>query len=345
MTDPQSIDWHDLGEPQGKGWTDTTRRYDRLPERAHGLVPEIVWDLSRNSNGLFSRFRTDATTINARWTLGLEQLAMPHMPATSVSGVDLYAEDESGCLRWVGVGQPETFPHVEVELATGLDAGERVYTVYFPLFNNLEQIEIGLPLGSSFELIPADDVKPIVYYGTSIIHGASAFRPGMALTSILSRRLDRTVMNLGFSGNAKMELELAQLIGEIDAALYVIDCLPNMDATQIEERALPFLNALREARPTTPILLIEDRTFTNAWIMADRRERHATSRAALSAAFDARIATGDTNLHYLQGDGLLGGDDDATVDSSHPTDLGFVRMADILTPILQHLLAPEPAMA
>ncbi|MGI8484048.1 MAG: SGNH/GDSL hydrolase family protein [Thermomicrobiales bacterium] len=338
MTDLPSIDWHDLGEPQGKGWTNTVRRYDRLPERAHGLVPEIVWDLSRNSNGLFNRFRTNATTIRARWTLGLEQLAMPHMPATSVSGVDLYAEDETGHSRWVGVGQPETFPHVDVELATGLDAGERIYTIYLPLFNNLERIEIGLPSGSSFEMLPADDVKPVVYYGTSIIHGASASRSGMALPSILSRRLGRTVMNLGFSGNAKMEVELAQLIGEIDAALYVIDCLPNMDSVQIEERALPFLNALREARPTTPILLIEDRTFTNAWIMADRRDRHATSRAALTAAFDARLALGDTNLHYLEGASLLGNDDDATVDSSHPTDLGFVRMADILTPIFTKLL-------
>ena len=338
MTDHQPIDWHDLGEPQGKGWTNTARRYDRLPERAQGLVPEIVWDLSRNSNGLFSRFRTNATTIRARWTLGLEQLAMPHMPATSVSGVDLYAEDETGRSRWVGVGQPETFPEVEVELATGLDAGERIYTIYFPLFNNLEQIEIGLPAGSSFELVPADDAKPIVYYGTSIIHGASASRSGMALPSILSRRLGRTVMNLGFSGNAKMEVELAHLIGEIDAALYVIDCLPNMDSVQIEKRALPFLNALREARPGTPILLIEDRTFTNAWIMADRRARHATSRAALTAAFDARIALGDTNLHYLEGASLLGNDDDATVDSSHPTDLGFARMADILTPIFTKLL-------
>jgi len=109
VTDLQPIDWHDLGEPQGKGWTNTIRRYDRLPERVHGLVPEIVWDLSRNSNGLFSRFCTDATTIKARWTLGLEQLAMPHMPATSVSGLDLYAEDETGRSRWVGIGQPETF--------------------------------------------------------------------------------------------------------------------------------------------------------------------------------------------------------------------------------------------
>ena len=342
MTEP-TLDWHDLGTPQGKGWSDqdTVRRYDRLPARAEGMVPEIVWDLSRNASGLFSRFRTDATAIAARWTLGLEQLAMTHMPATAVSGLDLYAEDENSRSRWVGVGHPETFPDVTYQLATDLDAGERIYTVYFPLFNNLERVEIGLPHGSSFELLPAREEAPIVYYGTSIIHGASASRPGMSLTAQLGRRLDRTFINLGFSGNGKMEIELAQLIAEIDAAVYVIDCLPNMDAALLRERALPFLQALRAARSETPILLVEDRTFTNAWIMAGRRDHHAASRAEICRAYEAMIAAGDTNIHYLEGAGLLGTDDDATVDSSHPTDLGFARMADTLAPILQHLLTGQ----
>jgi hypothetical protein len=338
ITDQQTFEWHDLGEPQGKGWSDTARRYDRLPERAHGLVPEVVWELSRNSNGLFSRFRTDATSISARWTLGLAELAMTHMPATSVSGLDLYAEDESGRVRWVAVGHPATFPDVDVELVNGLDAGEHVFTVYFPLFNNLERAEIGLPPGLSFELLPAQTAEPIVYYGTSIIHGASASRAGMSLPPILSRRLGRTVINYGFSGNARMEVELARFMAEIDAAAYVIDCLPNMDADLVRERGLPFMETLRAARPDTPVLLVEDRTLANAWIIAAERDNHAARRAELRSVFDTLIARGDRHLHYLEGVTLLGMDDDATVDRSHPTDLGFARMADIITPILASLV-------
>jgi hypothetical protein len=334
MTD---FTWYALGDPEARGFDDVERRYDRLPARARGRVPDVVWDLSRSSSSLFNRFRTNATTIHARWTVAGETLAMAHMPATSVSGLDLYGKDTQGIWRWVGVGQPAVSPGTnEWPIAEGLDGIERDYTLYYPLFNQLESVEIGLPEGASFERLPPDTRQPIVYYGTSIIHGASASRNGMALPAQLGRRLDRRVIGLGFSGNGKMEVELAELIAEIDAAVYVIDCLPNMEADLIRERTTPFLDTLRGLRPHTPILMIEDRTLTNAWCIPDRRARHDASRREYRAAVDART---DPNLHYLEGEHLLGVDGEATVDSSHPTDLGFTRMADILEPILGKLLS------
>jgi hypothetical protein len=336
MTDQQSFEWHEPGEPEAKGWPDTERRYDRLPSRAHGLVPDVVWDLSRNSSGMFSRFRTNATTIAARWTVGSDRLAMTHMPATSVSGLDLYGEDATGKLRWVGVAQPGEQCESEAVIVEGLDGASRNYTVWFPLFNDLDKVEIGVNPGASFELCPPDTAtKPVLYYGTSIIHGACASRSGMCLPPILTRRLGRTVINLGFSGNGKMEVELAHLIGEIDAAAYVLDCLPNMEADLIRERALPFIQALREARPETPIVLVEDRTYTNAWAIPAKQERHVQSRKAYREAFEAQKQSGDRHLVYVEGGQLLGDDDEGTVDSSHPTDLGFMRMADVLEPVLR----------
>lgn len=341
MTDAAlpTLDWHDLGTPHGKGFTDTLRPYDRLPARAEAMVPEAVWDLSRMASGLFTRFRTDATTIAVRTTLGLPDLGMTHMPPTAVSGVDLYADTPDGVSRWVAVSHPATFPVVEALLLDGIDAGERDYTLWFPLFNRVESAEIGLTPGASFTLLPEDETPPVVYYGTSIIHGASASRPGMTVTAQLSRRLGRRVLGLGFSGNGKMEVELAELIAEIPAAVYVIDCLPNMDADLVEERALPFLEALRAKRPETPIVLVEDRTLENAWVYAVEREKHAARRGALRAAFETLRERGDTRIALVPADGLLGTDGDATVDRSHPTDLGFHRQADVLEPVLREILS------
>lgn len=344
MTDSVLPDliWHDLGTPHGRGFTDTTRTYDRLPARAEAMVPELVWDLSRMSSGLFTRVRTNATTIAIRYTLGLPELGMTHMPPTSVSGIDLYADDAEGRSRWVAVSHPASFPTVEAVLLTDGDApangGERNYTLWFPLFNRVEQAEIGLNPGASFTLLPEDETPPIAYYGTSIIHGASASRPGMTLSAQLSRRLGRRVLGLGFSGNGKMEVALAQLIAEIPAAIYVIDCLPNMDADMVTERALPFLETLRAARPDTPIVLVEDRTLEDAWLKAEERAKHDARRAALHAAYDALIGRGETGITLVPHDGLLGTDGDGTVDRSHPTDLGFHRMADVLEPALRDIL-------
>ncbi|MEX2415243.1 MAG: SGNH/GDSL hydrolase family protein [Paenibacillaceae bacterium] len=49
---------------------------------------------------------------------------------------------------------------------------------------------------------------------------------------------------------------------------------------------------------------------------------------------------GDTHLHFLDGFKLLGEEDasECTVDGSHPTDLGFLRMSRSLEPIFRELL-------
>lgn len=332
--------WQGLGETEGQGWPTSAlkRTYDRLPAHAESMVPPLVWDLSRSSSGLFARFRTDATAIRARWRIGNDVLSRPHMPSTSVAGLDLYGMDPGGRPRWIGFGAPTGFPDSECDLVVDLDGVERDYLVYFPVFNELERLEIGVPPEASFKIIPTNPLPPVVYYGTSIIHGIAASRSGMTLPAILGRRLDRTVIGLGFSGNGKMEVELAQLIAEIDAAAYVIDCLPNMDSDLVSERTVPFIEALREHRPDVPVLLVEDRTFGNAWARPALAERHRLNREAYRAAYQ-QLSAGDPNLHYLAADQLLGDDDEGTVDGSHPTDLGFTRMADVIEPRLRALLS------
>jgi len=78
---------------EGRGWTDTAAPFDRLPARVKDLVPAQVWVLSHDSAGIVVRFVTDSRSIEVRWTLTDAQLAMPHMPATGVSGIDCYARD------------------------------------------------------------------------------------------------------------------------------------------------------------------------------------------------------------------------------------------------------------
>jgi lysophospholipase L1-like esterase len=159
----------------------------------------------------------------------------------------------------------------------------------------------------------------------------------MVHTAILGRRLNRPVINLGFSGNGKMEAEVAALVAELDAAVFVIDCLPNMVAAEVAERVKPLVHTLRGAHPTTPIVLAEDRTYGNAFLVESSRQRNETSRAALSKAFEDLKAEGVRDLHYLPGDDQLGDDNLGTVDGSHPTDLGFMRMADAFERVLEPL--------
>lgn len=333
------IIWHDVSTwgVEGQGWApeDLQSRYDRLPAKAEKVVRPPVWSLSRHSAGLSFRFNTDATKLMVRHTVGSTGIAMPHMPATGVSGIDLYALDE-GKWKWVEVSRPK-----EVETThtvSGLDPGMRTWMAYLPLYNSTVKVEIGVPKGAAFQPVAPRKEKPIVFYGTSITHGASASRPGMPHPAILGRRLDKPVINLGFSGNGKMEPEVGALLTEIDAAVYVIDCLPNMVEAEVSERAEALVRQIREARPDTPIILVEDRTYANTWIMKSKRERHAGSRAAFIRAFDSLVSSGVKKLFYVEGEPLLGDDTEGTTDGSHPNDLGFMRQADVLEPVLREAL-------
>jgi hypothetical protein len=163
----------------------------------------------------------------------------------------------------------------------------------------------------------------------------------MVHTAILGRRLNLPVINLGFSGNGKMEPEVAELLTELDAAVYVIDCLPNCNAAEVTERTAPLIAILRKARPLAPIVLVEDRTYADAFLVTVRRERNDASRKALKAEYEKLLAGGDKNLHYLPGEILLGDDGEDTVDGSHPTDLGFIRQADAMEKILVTAAGPK----
>jgi len=332
--------WYDVRDwgVEGRGWNDTEQYFDRLPAKAQGVVRKAVWGLSRHSAGMCARFETDAATIWARYKLRSKNLAMSHMPATGVSGLDLYAQDKQGQWRWLGVIRPSGGPAIKHQFASEIEPGYRAYTVYLPLYNGVESLEIGLPPDARFKPLPPR-AKPLVFYGTSITQGGCASRPGMVYTSILGRRLDRPVINLGFSGNGKMEPELGALMAEIDAAAYVIDCLPNMNAEMVAERTGPLVHQLRKARPKTPIVLVEDRTNTNAGWLPARRQHHADNRAALKKVFNRLVAADVEGLVYVGGEQLLGNDGEAAVDGSHPSDLGMMRMADALDRVLQPVLS------
>lgn len=333
--------WYDAARLtiEGKGWTDTDRFYDRLPARAKGLVPDPVWSLSRHSPGLCVRFVTDSPTISARWKVLKQELAMPHMPATGVSGLDLYVNDD-GVWRWIANGRPQG-QNSEAQLAGEIPEGSHEYLIYLPLYNGTESIEIGIDPAATIATAPERPLgkdKPILFYGTSITHGGCASRPGMAYPAILGRRLGYPAINLGFSGNGKMEPELGDLIAEVEVAAYVLDCLPNMTPELVAERIEPFVKALRSARPGIPIVLVENIVYQAAAFLPAYKNKYAEKNTALRAAHQRLLGEGIERLYFVPCDTLLGSDGEATVDGVHPTDLGFLRIADALAPVLQKAL-------
>ena len=172
---------------------------------------------------------------------------MPHMPATGVSGLDLYGEDR----RFFSLGAGHS-AHPTTRFRgdrQGLERTTRTYRMYLPLYNGVNTLKIGVPQGSEFEPLAPRPAKPLVFYGTSIMHGACASRPGMAIPALLGRMFDLPTINLGFSGNGKMDPEIGHMLAKLDPAVYCIDCLPNMNPELVRQRAVPLVRTLRRRGP------------------------------------------------------------------------------------------------
>ncbi len=323
--------WYDckLLTIEGRGWTNTASYYNRLPAKAKSTVPAAVWDLSQDSAGLCVRFTTDSTSIQVRWTLLKDKLAMTHMPATGVSGIDLYGRNEAGDWRFLGFGPPSGPTNTR---SFSCPAGSE-NMLYLPLYNGVQSVEIGISTNKTISTpkpSPRGHCKPVLFYGTSITQGGCASRPGLAATAIVSRALDVPVINLGFSGAGKMESEMADLLAELDPSVYVLDCLWNMTSGMVKERVEPFVYELRKAHPDTPILLVEDSHFKNI--------TPTGNGLLLRTIYEKLVNDGVKGLHFLSNEGMLGDDFEGTVDGCHPNDLGMMRQAAVFLKALPPLL-------
>lgn len=320
---------------EGQGWKEVKEPFDRLPAKAEGVVRKAVWDLSRHSAGIAVRFVTSSKTIHARWAVRNARLAMPHMPATGVSGLDLYVRTARGW-RWVANGRPEKQENEQV-LLRDWPGGQREYMLYLPLYNGVTKVEVGVPEGETVEAGPARGagVKPVVFYGSSILQGGCASRPGMAYPAIIGRRLDWPAINQGYSGNGKSEPEMSALFAEIDAAAFVYDSLPNLTAEEARERVEPFLRALRKARPEMPLVLVENAVYADFEYSEQRRALITEKNRVLRAAYEKLRKAGERRVYYVRAEKLYGHDGEATVDGTHATDVGFMRMADEVGRVLR----------
>jgi hypothetical protein len=317
---------------EGRGWTEGLKNvYDRLPAKAEGKVTKSVWGLSHHASGITVRFLSDAQTIYVHWTLTSAKLTIPHMPDMGVSGLDLYCREKKGSWGWRASGQPKAQSNSAAFPGTPGVLSE--YLLYLPLYNGISQLKLGVSAGSRLEAAPAragKDARPVVFYGTSITQGSSASRPGLSFTNIVGRRRGTPIVNLGFSGSGKMEPEMAELLAEIDARLYVLDCLWNMTDEMIKERAEPFVRILHAKRPNTPILLLED---SNVHCVCP------TSKGRIIRAVVEKLSSeGLTGLRFQDNRNMLGTDREGTVDGCHPNDIGMLRCADALAPVIDKFL-------
>ncbi|HEX8021096.1 SGNH/GDSL hydrolase family protein [Mucilaginibacter sp.] len=320
---------------EGQAWpTETAATYDRFPERAQKELNPNVWNLSHSSAGLYIKFKTDAPNLVIRYKVKGD-LAMSHMPATGVSGLDLYALDPNGkwCLAPGSFSFKDTITYrfSNIKVSAAFPGRSYEYRLFLPLYNSVSWLEIGVPTGNAFNFMPLSKEKPVLVYGTSIAQGGCASRPGLAWTSIVQRALDRPLVNLGFSGTGLLEKSVIDLMAEVDAKIYVLDCMPNLTSfsdQEIEKRLLASVQSLNEKHPQVPVLLVEHSGGDiDGLLDTGRNANYNRVNKVLDGTYSKLITAGAKNV-YLLTNKEIGLDINSTVDGLHPNDIGMEKYAN-----------------
>lgn len=316
--------------------------YQRIDSVEAKDMPEAVRKLAKQSAGIALLFETNSTIIRAKWKLPVE-VYLSNMTPVGHSGLDLYCLKD-GKWQYVSVAKPAKGTEQDQVIVQHMDSSLKQFMLYLPLYNGVSQLQLGVQKNSVINQPTKPGInraKRIVVYGSSVVQGASASRPGMAYPAILQRQTGYDFINLGFSGNAKMEQTLAAYIATVQADCYVLDCIPNPSPEQIKERSYPFIKYLHERQPSIPIVLVETIFRQNGWWDQQVGQTVRNQNAEIRKTYERLKQEGVKNIYYLESDKLIGPDHEATIDGIHLTDLGFTRMAEALLPLIKKALSEK----
>lgn len=312
--------------------------YCRLPVSFLPECNEGVQELAYHLAGACVRFSTDADQMAVRWSLR-NTSNMPHFAASGQSGMQLFEETDAGNRNVHNLIPAMNSGHgcqQEQFVSFPLPGTMRSYALYLPLYNGLQEFLLGFPADARIaEGRKLRVEKPIVFYGSSITQGGCSSKAGSCYTTLLARRLDAAQINLGFSGSGRGEASMAQYISQLPMSVFVMDYDYNAPTlAHLEATHEPFFKTIRKAQPELPIILISRPNYEL------KPEESRLRYNIILRTYQNAIIAGDKNVWLIDGKTLFGDTDRdlCTVDGIHPNDLGFLRMADAIEPLIKRIL-------
>lgn len=316
-------------------------RFWRLPEDVIDTVSPEVSLIARRSSGGRVRFQTDSRTVTLRMRLKTLEVA-PCMALCAAAGADVFLGRGMES-RFVAYVAPETYENKCAETTFEKSNVMEQVTINLPRNEQLAGLEVGVEEDAQvLAPLPYTYETPVLFYGSSITEGGAAARPGTAYTSRVCRWLDTDYINLGFARAAKGEEAMARFIAGQRMSVFVFDYDYNAPSPEaLAETHGPFFRIVRDFQPDLPVVMLSRPNFYKNAEDASRR------REVILGTYNGALAQGDKNVYFIDGETLLAGVEpqNCTVDGIHPTDDGFMRMANRVYPLLKGLLSGQDTTA
>ena len=312
---------------------DNRKTFARLPSEVISRVSSLEFLGKRPPGGRIG-FRTDSKTLTVR--LAFETLGVDiGMSIYACQSAFVFAGERKSS-TFLGLVNPKNYETKEFEKTFSLSGELQDILIYLPRNEILKSVDIGIDDGAEIEApTPYKHSRPILYYGSSITEGGCCCNPSSAYNAIISRHLDVDYYNFGFSGNCKGEPEMAEYFNTLDFSIFVLDYDYNAPTVEhLRATHEPFYRAIREKNPKTPIIML---TRPRPWLNEDEVQR----RDVVKQTYENALESGDKNVYFIEGTEFFDGFDDSElcfIDTCHPNDLGFYKMAQKIEPLICSLL-------
>ena len=319
--------------------------YRRLTEEDSAIISNLEECkgafpyLGRCSAGMHIDFKTDSREIWIRWSIGYG-FHPTNLNFIGQSGFDIYVKYE-GNYRFLCAGSPAPGKLNDNEVCVmnknyyKIPQGMNSFSLNLCNYDECTKLEIGIDDNAEIYGETPFGEENIFVYACSITQGGCASRPGMSYTNIMRRWLNHEVVNFAFSGHGRLYHETTHILNRVEPRLLVMACIGNLrdnDPALAIDRYNYFYDIYRKNHPKVPILFIEVPTFTHSWAY------HEDIEPINYVLRDIYAKWKDDNIYYLKCDDLYGHDYEATCDCYHPSDLGFYRMAEVITPVVKNIL-------
>ena len=308
-------------------------RFDHTPYE--GFNKTIV-NYSKCPTGLYVVFKTNSSKISAKWS-NIKKRIGDNMTGISQLGLDLYIKD-NGKWRFAAVGRVSILPENNERtkpLIKNLAEGEKECLLYLPGWCELTNLEIGVDEEATIEGLAKPFNHKVIVHGSSITHGASASRPAMTYPALLSRNLGIDFVNFGFSGQCKMQPQFLAFLKTCEADAFLFDAFSNPTEKQIKERLNNFVAEMVKAHPGKPLIFIQSPIDLDSNFDTKKYAARLSLIATASKMMKA-LTKQYKDVYFLEVPNVLG--TDATIDNSHPTDLGFDRFLKAYQPKIAKIL-------
>lgn len=319
-------------------YCETSHPWDRLDAREGMSAGEMRQ--ARQSAGLAVAFSTNSKSIGVRVVWRSKASDGGNQGSIAARGFDLYMKQDGKWL-WAGNGYPKKNTPGEaheVELIPESGNGEKECLLYLPLYSEIESLDIITKEGSWIEPAAQPFKGRFAVWGSSYTHGSGAGRCAMTWEAQLARATGLNFINLGFSGNCKLQQYFADALLEappVDA--FVFDAFSNPSPKEVQERLEPFIQRFVKERPGVPLIFLqtirrEKRNFSTSYDSKEHAKRTTADEMM------RQMAAKYPDVYWITTTNATSPTNEATSDGSHPDSYGYTLwMESVKAPILEIL--------